>query len=83
MKCPACPRGVLIPGQCEVSMTRETATVVVQSIPASICTVCRAEFIGETALTRALELAEVSATGEGAPIRTPGAAVMAVTRWRA
>lgn len=60
MICPICKCGQTRPGFASVTLERETMTLLVKQVPASICENCGEEFIDESASTRLLNTAEAA-----------------------
>ena len=75
MKCVVCRHGDVSPGTATVTLTRETLTLVVKSVPALVCENCHEEYVDETVTARLLETAaEAIKAGVQVDVRSYAAA---------
>ncbi len=61
MKCVVCKHGDAPSGTTTVTLTRNGTTLVVQGVPARVCSNCGEEYVDEPTTARLLEVAEQAA----------------------
>ena len=61
MKCVICKHGETRQGTATVTLTREATTLVVKSVPASVCANCGEEYVDEATTARLIKTMEEGA----------------------
>ena len=58
MKCVICKYGETAPGKATVTLEQDGATVVINDVPARVCTTCGEEYVDEATAARLLKIAD-------------------------
>jgi len=70
MMCVICKQGEFAPGTATVTLVRDRVTLVVKSVPATVCENCGEEYVDETHAAQLLQiLAETSRAGVEVDVR--------------
>ncbi|MEW6200426.1 MAG: type II toxin-antitoxin system MqsA family antitoxin [bacterium] len=67
MKCVICKIGETVPGTATVTLERDSATIVVKSVPARVCNNCGEEYVDEEVM-RSLERTVQEAARNGVQV---------------